>query len=67
MSAADLMRKMVEFAAKHAREWMRESGVPWNVEEVPAESASPKMASMDLKLYPDLSEYLPEPSEPAPN
>ncbi|MGC8678195.1 MAG: anaerobic ribonucleoside triphosphate reductase [Fervidicoccaceae archaeon] len=64
MSAADLMRKMVEFAAKHAREWMRESGVPWNVEEVPAESASPKMASMDLKLYPDLSEYLPDPSEP---
>jgi ribonucleoside-triphosphate reductase len=64
LRAADLMRRMVEFATNHAREWMRDTGTPWNVEEVPAESASPKMASLDMKLYPELADYLPDPENP---
>ncbi|MCC6054077.1 MAG: anaerobic ribonucleoside triphosphate reductase [Thermosphaera sp.] len=59
LRAAELMRRMVEYATKHARDWMMEEGVPWNVEEVPGESAAPKLAIKDLKLYPELREYLP--------
>ncbi len=59
LRAAELMRRMVEFATDRAREWMRETGVPWNVEEVPGESAAPKLALKDMKLYPELAEYLP--------
>jgi ribonucleoside-triphosphate reductase len=59
LRAAELMRRMVEYATKHARDWMNEEGVPWNVEEVPGESAAPKLAIKDLKLYPELREYLP--------
>jgi ribonucleoside-triphosphate reductase len=59
LRAADLMAKMVEFATSRAREWMREEGVPWNVEEVPGESAAPKLALMDLKKHSELAEYLP--------
>jgi len=59
LRAAELMRRMVEYATKHARDWMMEGGVPWNVEEVPGESAAPKLAIKDLKLYPELREYLP--------
>ena len=62
--AAELMRKIVEFATSHARKWMAEEGVPWNVEEVPGESASPKLAMIDLKKYQWLSEYLPDPTNP---
>ena len=64
LKAAELMRKMVEYATRKARKWMEETGTPWNVEEVPAESASPKMASIDMKLYPELAEYLPDPENP---
>ncbi|MEM4946988.1 MAG: anaerobic ribonucleoside triphosphate reductase [Thermosphaera sp.] len=59
LKAAELMRKMVEYATNKAREWMMKDGVPWNVEEVPGESAAPKLALKDLKLYPELAEYLP--------
>jgi len=59
LRAAELMRKMVEYATSRAREWMMETGVPWNVEEVPGESAAPKLALRDMKLYPELAEYLP--------
>ncbi|MEM3346246.1 MAG: anaerobic ribonucleoside triphosphate reductase, partial [Desulfurococcaceae archaeon] len=61
LRAAELMRRIVEYATGKAREWMREEGVPWNVEEVPGESASPKLALLDLKKYPELAEYLPDP------
>ncbi|MEL9908750.1 MAG: anaerobic ribonucleoside triphosphate reductase [Desulfurococcus sp.] len=64
LRAAELMRRMVEHATNTARRWMQESGTPWNVEEVPAESASPKMAALDVKLYPELAEYLPDPDNP---
>jgi ribonucleoside-triphosphate reductase len=59
LRASELMRRMVEFSVEKAREWMRQAGVPWNVEEVPGESASPKLALRDMKLYPELAEYLP--------
>ena len=59
LRASELMRRMVEFSVEKAREWMREEGVPWNVEEVPGESASPKLALRDMRLYPELAEYLP--------
>ncbi len=56
--AAKLMKQMVEFATKKAREWMKETGIPWNVEEVPGESAAAKLAMKDLKDFPDLQKYL---------
>mgnify|MGYP001626214174 FL=1 len=64
LRAAELMRKIVEYATKTARRWMMEEGVPWNVEEVPGESASPKLAMLDLKRYKELAEYLPDPENP---
>jgi ribonucleoside-triphosphate reductase len=60
LEAADLMRRMVAFAVERAREWAREDGVPWNVEEVPGESAAHKLAQKDLRAYPEIVEYLPE-------
>ncbi|MEM2260864.1 MAG: anaerobic ribonucleoside triphosphate reductase [Ignisphaera sp.] len=59
LRAADLMRKIVEYATRKTREWMVEEGVPWNVEEVPGESAAAKLALKDMQLYPELAEYLP--------
>jgi len=64
IKAADLMRRIVEYATKKAREWMMEEGVPWNVEEVPGESAAAKLAMKDLRLFPELAEYLPDPMNP---
>ncbi|MEM4481318.1 MAG: anaerobic ribonucleoside-triphosphate reductase [Desulfurococcaceae archaeon] len=64
LRAADLMRRIVEYATNAARKWMTEEGIPWNVEEVPGESAGPKLAMLDLKKYPELAEYLPEPENP---
>jgi len=64
LRAADVMKKMVEFAVEHAREWMKETGTPWNVEEVPGESAAAKLALKDVKKYPEVLEYLSDPSNP---
>ncbi len=64
LNAAELMREMVEFATSKAREWMRESGTPWNVEEVPGESAAAKLAVKDLHEFPELKEYLSDPENP---
>ena len=64
MKAAKLMKEMVEFATAKAREWMRESGTPWNVEEVPGESAAAKLAIKDLCEFPELREYLSDPENP---
>jgi ribonucleoside-triphosphate reductase len=64
LRAAELMRRIVEYTTKTARKWMIEEGVPWNVEEVPGESASPKLAMLDLKKYPELREYMPDPENP---
>ncbi|MEM1694030.1 MAG: anaerobic ribonucleoside triphosphate reductase [Ignisphaera sp.] len=64
LKAADLMRKIVEFAVQRTRRWMIEESVPWNVEEVPGESAASKLALKDIKMYPELAEYLPDPENP---
>ena len=64
LRATELMKKMVEYAVSYARKWMRETGVPWNVEEVPGESAAAKLALKDLKRYPELTEYLSDPENP---
>ncbi|NPA47726.1 MAG: anaerobic ribonucleoside triphosphate reductase [Thermococci archaeon] len=64
LKAAELMKRMVEFATAKAREWMRESGTPWNVEEVPGESAAAKLAIKDIRLFPELREHLSDPENP---
>jgi len=64
LKAADLMKRMVEFATEKAREWMRESGTPWNVEEVPGESAAAKLAIKDMETWPHLLDYLGDPENP---
>ncbi|MDV3103759.1 anaerobic ribonucleoside triphosphate reductase [Thermococcus waiotapuensis] len=64
IKAAELMKEMVEFATAKAREWMRETGTPWNVEEVPGESAAAKLAVKDLREFPELRDYLGDPENP---
>lgn len=62
--ATSIMAKIVDYVSKRTREWMEETGVPWNVEEVPGESASAKLAIKDVKLYPEILTYLPDPENP---
>lgn len=62
--ATELMAKMVEFATERARTWMKEEGTPWNVEEVPGESAAAKLAIKDLREFPDLKDYLTDVENP---
>ncbi|MCD6244432.1 MAG: anaerobic ribonucleoside triphosphate reductase [Candidatus Korarchaeota archaeon] len=62
--AADWMRSVVDHIVSTARSWMRETGTPWNVEEVPGESAAAKLAIGDLRRYPELLEYMPDPENP---
>ena len=64
LRATSVMEKMVDHAVKRAREWMRKTGDPWNVEEVPGESAAAKLAIKDVKLYPEVIEYLSDPENP---
>lgn len=64
LRATEIIRKMVEFSVKKTREWSKEYRVPWNVEEVPGESAAAKLASKDLRVHPELVEYLPDPNNP---
>ncbi|MEM1661696.1 MAG: anaerobic ribonucleoside triphosphate reductase [Desulfurococcaceae archaeon] len=62
--AAGLMSRIVEYVVDKTMVWMEETGVPWNVEEVPGESASAKLAINDVKIYPEILEYLPDPENP---
>ncbi|NJE03829.1 anaerobic ribonucleoside triphosphate reductase [Thermococcus sp. MV11] len=64
LKAAEVMKEMVEFATGKAREWMRETGTPWNVEEVPGESAAAKLAIRDINEFPELKEYLSDAGNP---
>ena len=64
LKAAEVMKEMVEFATAKAREWMRETGTPWNVEEVPGESAAAKLAVKDMREFPELGNYLGDPENP---
>ncbi|WP_457741542.1 anaerobic ribonucleoside triphosphate reductase [Thermococcus sp.] len=64
LKAAEFMKDMVEFATAKAREWMKETGTPWNVEEVPGESAAAKLAIKDLREFQELKEHLSDPENP---
>jgi len=64
LEAARWMRSVVDHIASTARSWMKETGTPWNVEEVPGESAAAKLAMKDAKRYPELLRYLPDPENP---
>ena len=62
--AALLMRRIVQYATRTARQWMKETGIPYNIEEVPGETAAAKLAIKDARRYEWITEYLPEPENP---
>ncbi|WFO76240.1 anaerobic ribonucleoside triphosphate reductase [Desulfurococcaceae archaeon MEX13E-LK6-19] len=64
LRATEIMKKIVDYATAKARKWMEETGTPWNVEEVPGESAAAKLALADVKKYPEVIEYLSDPENP---
>ncbi len=64
LRARDIMKKFVDFAVKRAREWMASTGIPWNVEEIPGESAAPNLALSDIRDFPELMPYLPRETDP---
>ena len=63
LKAAYWMRDVVKHIVEVARKWSAETGIPFNVEEVPGESAAAKLAAKDLRMFPELREYLPEGEE----
>lgn len=64
LRAANVMKEIVDYIVSKARRWIEETGTPWNVEEVPGESAAAKLALTDVKKYPELAEYLSDPENP---
>ncbi len=64
LRAADWMRSVVDHITSTVRGWMSETGVPWNVEEVPGESAAAKLAMKDARRYGELLKYMPDPGNP---
>ncbi|HIP85273.1 MAG TPA: anaerobic ribonucleoside triphosphate reductase, partial [Pyrodictium sp.] len=61
---AKWMQKVVRRVVEKTREWSKRTGVPFNVEEVPGESAAAKLAKRDARLYPEVLDYLPDREEP---
>ncbi|HID40995.1 MAG TPA: anaerobic ribonucleoside-triphosphate reductase, partial [Pyrodictium sp.] len=61
---AEWMRQTVEYIVGHTRRWSMRTGLAFNVEEVPGESAAAKLARRDSRLYPRVLNYLPDPEEP---
>lgn len=57
MKVVKLMKRMVEFVVEKVREWMRESGIFWNVEEVFGESVVVKFVIKDLCEFLELRDY----------
>jgi ribonucleoside-triphosphate reductase len=64
LKAADWMKRVVEHVVERVREWMVEDGVPWNVEEVPGESAAAKLAAKDAVKFPEILEYFADKGNP---
>ncbi|MCD6084825.1 MAG: anaerobic ribonucleoside triphosphate reductase [Desulfurococcales archaeon] len=62
--AADWMRRVVEFIVHAVREWSISDYAPYNVEEVPGESAAARLAQADVEHYPEVLDYLPDPTSP---
>ncbi len=56
---ASWMEKIIDIIVRKAREWSIKNGIPFNVEEVPGESAAAKLAYNDVIKYPELLEYFP--------
>ena len=50
-AAIELEKKMVGYVRKVAREYAEQDGVLYNVEEIPGESTSYRLASMDAQLF----------------
>jgi len=46
------------------REWSISDYAPYNVEEVPGESAAARLAQADAEHYPEVLDYLPDPTSP---
>ncbi|RLG39380.1 MAG: anaerobic ribonucleoside-triphosphate reductase [Thermoproteota archaeon] len=64
LRAADWMRRVVDHVVEVVRGWAASTGIPWNVEEVPGESAAARLAQRDALLHPDILNYLPDPDDP---
>lgn len=64
LRATSVMEKMIDYAVNYARKLMSEAGVPWNVEEVPGESAAAKLAIKDVAVHPEVIDYLSDPDNP---
>ncbi len=60
----DWMARIVSYVVDEARKWSKSTGYPFNVEEVPGESAAVRLASIDASLNKEVLEYLPEEEEP---
>jgi len=58
------MKTVVRYIARFARKASIETGIPFNVEEVPAETASHKLAEKDTRMFPELQELFPNPKNP---
>ncbi len=50
----DFVNDVLKHFNKKTKEFTKETGYPWNLEQSPAESASYKMATLDKKNYPDI-------------
>jgi len=50
-AAVELEKRMVGYVRKVAREYAEQDGVLYNVEEIPGESTSYRLASMDVQLF----------------
>ncbi len=64
LNAASWMKEVVDHIVKRTKEWTIEDSIPWNVEEVPGESAAAKLAVNDSIKYPEILEYFVEPKNP---
>jgi len=62
--AADWMRRVVDLIVRAVREWSISDYAPYNVEEVPGESAAARLAQADAEHYPEVLDYLPDPTSP---
>ncbi|RLE55448.1 MAG: anaerobic ribonucleoside-triphosphate reductase [Thermoprotei archaeon] len=54
-----IYRDVLTFVNKVLDEWEREDNVLYNVEQVPAESASYRLAVLDYEKYPEFRSYIP--------
>ncbi len=60
----DWMAKIVSYIVNETRKWSKTLGYPFNVEEVPGESAAARLASIDASMHPEVLDYLPQKDEP---